>query len=126
MAPRKSAHPTDAELEILRVLWEHGPSTVRNVHEALSKNREVGYTTVLKMMQIMFEKELLTRDESQRSHVYEAATERVETQRQLIGVLLDKAFNGATDQLVLQALSAKRLKPREIAEVRRMLDELEH
>lgn len=125
MAPRKSEHPTDAELEVLAVLWDRGPCTVREVHDALSQTREMGYTSVLKVMQIMFDKSLLTRDESRRSHVYSAKRKQTDTQQQLIKVLVDKAFSGATDQLVLQALNAKNVTPGEIAEIRRILDKLE-
>lgn len=125
MPPRKSDHPTDAELEILRVLWKSGPCTVRDVHAVLSAERDVGYTTVLKVMQIMLEKGLVTRDDSQKSHVYAAAAEQSRTQKQLVDVLLDKAFNGAADQLVLQALNSRKLSAEEIAAVRKMLDEME-
>jgi predicted transcriptional regulator len=125
MPPRKAEHPTDAELEVLRVLWDFGPSTVRAVHDVLSEVRDVGYTTVLKVMQIMLEKELVLRDTAQRSHVYSAAVERAQTQRQLIDVLVGKVFNGATAQLVLRALNSRTLTAGEIAEVRRLLDEIE-
>ena len=125
MPPRKSDHPTDAELEILRVLWKSGPCTVRDVHAVLSAVRDVGYTTVLKVMQIMLEKGLVTRDDSQKSHVYAAAAEQSRTQKQLVDVLLDKAFNGAADQMVLQALNSRKLSAEEIAAVREMLDEME-
>lgn len=125
MPPRKSDHPTDAELEILRVLWKSGPCTVRDVHAVLSAVRDVGYTTVLKVMQIMLEKGLVTRDDSQKSHVYAAAAEQSRTQKQLVDVLLDKAFNGAADQLVLQALNSRKLSAEEIAAVRNLLDEME-
>ena len=124
-APRKTAHPTDAELEILRVLWERGPCSVREVYESIAPMRDVGYTTVLKLLQIMFEKGHVTRDESRRSHVYQAKLKRTETQRQLIGVLLDKAFDGATGQLVLQAINSKKLSHKEIADVRKLLDDIE-
>lgn len=125
MAPRKSSHPTDAELDVLRVLWERGPSTVREVFEVLSAARNMGYTSILKVMQIMFDKGLVSRNASQRSHVYRAKLKRDATQRKLVGVLADKMFNGAMDQLVLQALNARKLKPDEIAEVRRLLDEMD-
>ena len=125
MPPRKSDNPTDAELEILRVLWDNGPCTVRSVYESLCEYRNVGYTTVLKVMQIMFDKGFVIRDESRRSHVYEAKLERDVAQRQLVKVLVDKAFGGSSDQLVLQALNTKKLTSKEIAEVRRLLDEME-
>lgn len=125
MAPRKTKHPTDAELDVLRVLWDRGPSTVRDVFLVLSAKRNLGYTSILKVMQIMFEKELVVRDDSQRSHVYRAKIKREATQRKLVGVLADKMFDGAMDQLVLQALNARKLKGDEIAEVRRLLDQMD-
>ncbi len=117
--------PTDAELAILRVLWELGPSTVRRVQEAINEQRETGYTTVLKLLQIMTEKELVTRDETERTHVYQARLTREQTQRQLVSDLLDRAFGGSAKQLVLQALATKKASAREMAEIRRMLDKLE-
>lgn len=125
MTDAKQPRPTDGELEILRILWEQDASTVRDVYAALSKVREVGYTTVLKLMQIMVEKGLVTRDESQRSHIYRARLKRETTQRQLVTDLLSRAFGGSTDKLVMQALSAKRASKKELAEIRRMLDALE-
>lgn len=119
----KSSRPTDAELEILNVLWEQGPSTVRQVHQALDK--PTGYTTVLKLLQIMTEKSLVLRDESRRSHVYRARGRQQQVQKRLITDLLDRAFAGATDQLVQQALSARRLSAEEIDEIRQMLDAME-
>lgn len=122
---RPTAKPTDAELAILRVLWRRGPSTVRQVHEALSQDREIGYTTALKLMQIMTEKGLVERDESERTHVYRAMLTQEETQQQLVGDLLDKAFGGSASQLVMQALSAKPASADELARIRELLDELE-
>ncbi len=115
--------PTDAELGILRVLWERGPSTVREVHEALKDGS--GYTTVLKLMQIMTEKGLVVRDESQRAHVYSAQATQQKTQRQLVTDLVDRAFGGSPAQLAMQALSSKKTSPEELAELRRLLDTLE-
>lgn len=125
--PSKSLlpRPTDAELEILNVLWERGPSTVREVHEVLLESKDIGYTTVLKLMQIMSEKGLVSRDETDRRHVYEAERAQDETQRQLLSDLLDRAFKGSATQLVMQALSSKKASREELAEIRRMLDELE-
>jgi len=117
--------PTDAELAILRVLWSRGPSTVRQVHEALSRDRETGYTTVLKLMQIMTEKGLVERDESERTHVYQARFTQEATQQRLVSDLLDKAFGGSASQLVMQALAAKPASADELAQIRRLLDELE-
>jgi BlaI family transcriptional regulator, penicillinase repressor len=119
------SRPTDAELAILRVLWSRGPSTVRQVHEALSRERETGYTTVLKLMQIMTEKGLVERDESERTHVYQARFTQEATQQRLVSDLLEKAFGGSASQLVMQALAAKPASADELAEIRRLLDELE-
>jgi len=115
--------PTPGELEILRVLWERGPSTVREVHDGLE--RATGYTTVLKLLQIMAEKGIVTRDESERAHVYAARVPEADTQRQLVGDLLDRAFGGSALKLVLHALAARKASPAEIARIRRMLDEME-
>jgi BlaI family penicillinase repressor len=117
--------PTDAELSILRVLWELGPSTVRQVQEALNERRETGYTTVLKLLQIMTEKGLVERDETERTHVYQASLPQEQTQRQLVSDLLDRAFGGSAKQLVLQALATKKTSAKEMAEIRRLLDQLE-
>ncbi len=117
--------PTEAELAILRVLWDRGPSTVRDVTDALQEARGTGYTTALKLMQIMTDKGLVQRDDSSKSHVYEAVASAETTQRQLVSDLLDRAFGGSARQLVLQALSAKRASREELAEIRTMLDECE-
>ena len=118
--------PTDTELEILRVLWQRGPSTVREVQETLEETRPTGYTTVLKMLQIMTEKGLVRRDESQRAHVYEARLAQEQTQQQLIGDLLERAFDGSATNLVMQALATKRkTSAEELSQIRRMLDEFE-
>lgn len=117
--------PTDAELAILHVLWEHGPCTVRRVHEVLGARRATGYTTALKLMQIMTEKGLLDRDEGQRTHVYRPRVTAEEVRRGLVGDLLDRAFAGAADQLVLQALSVRKVSRRELARIRELLDEIE-
>jgi predicted transcriptional regulator len=121
----KRPRPTPAELEILRVLWERGPSTVREVHESLERERATGYTTVLKLLQIMTEKGIVTRDERERAHVYAARVPEADTQRQLVGDLLDRAFGGSALKLVMHALSARRASPAEIERIRRMLDEIE-
>jgi BlaI family penicillinase repressor len=114
--------PTDAELAILRVLWEQGPSTVRQVHEALAI-RETGYTTALKLMQIMADKGLVTRDESSRTHVYAAAVSEVQTQHQLVKDLVDRAFGGSAKALVLRALSAESTSPDELREIRKLIED---
>ena len=124
--PTDSPRPTDAELSILRVLWERGPSTVREVHDALNEQRKMGYTTVLKFMQIMHDKGLLERNESQRSHVYTAKPSQQSTQKQLVKDLLDRAFGGSAKQLVMQALSAARTSPEELKEIRKLIDEANH
>ena len=115
--------PTPAELEILRTLWQRGPSTVREVHESLP--RATGYTTVLKLLQIMADKGLVTRDERERAHVYAARVPEAETQRQLVRDLLDRAFGGSASKLVMHALSARKASPAEIANIRRLLDDIE-
>ena len=127
MTPRikTSVRPTDGELEILRVLWDRGPSTVREVHDSLGDSRRTGYTTVLKLLQIMTEKGLVRRDETERAHVYEARAPREETEGVLVGDLLDRAFAGSASALVLRALSAKKTSAQELAQIRRLLDELE-
>jgi BlaI family transcriptional regulator, penicillinase repressor len=117
--------PTDAELEILNVLWERGASTVRDVHEAIVQRKPTQYTTVLKMLQIMSEKRLVRRDEKQRAHIYEAAQPREWTQRQLAGDLLQRAFNGSAKGLMLGALSSRKASKEELAELRRFLEEYE-
>ncbi len=118
-----SPKPTDAELAILRVLWSRGPSTVRQVHDALTGERATGYTTALKLLQIMSEKGLVARDETDRSHVYSAMLSEGETQRQLLDDLLGRAFGGSATKLVMQALSGGKATPAELAEIRRLIDE---
>src|SRR6185503_4734041 len=117
--------PTDAELEILRVLWKLGPSPVRKVYQALRMERPVGTTTVLKLMQIMFGKGLLTRDEDQRPQVYASRLTEAETQRRLVRDLLTRAFGGSHRQLVLQALAERETSARELAEIEALLDRME-
>ncbi len=123
MSESKLPRPTDSELGILRVLWARGPSTVREVHEVLQDGS--GYTTVLKLMQIMTEKGLVVRDESQRAHVYSARVTQEKTQRQLVTDLVDRAFGGSPAQLAMQALSTKKTSPEELAELRKLLDSLD-
>jgi BlaI family transcriptional regulator, penicillinase repressor len=119
---RQLPRPTDAELAILRVLWERGPATVRQVHEALA-DRETGYTTTLKLMQIMADKGLVTRDESARTHVYAARVSQEQTQRQLVNDLVDRAFGGSAAELVLRALSDARTSAEDLREIRKLIDE---
>ena len=117
--------PTDAELEILTVLWSRGSSTVREVHDVVARRKPAQYTTTLKLMQIMAEKGLVRRDEKQRAHIYEASRTREWTQRQLAGDLLERGFFGSAKSLLMGALSARRASKEELAELRKFLDEYE-
>jgi BlaI family transcriptional regulator, penicillinase repressor len=115
--------PTDAELAILRVLWSRGPSTVRQIAEVMAEaGREIGYTTILKLLQIMTEKGIVVRDESARTHIYAPASTQDQTQLQLVTDLLDRVFDGSAAQLVMQALAAKKTTPEELAEIRKLLN----
>lgn len=125
MAKMVPPKPTKAELAILNVLWEKGPSTVRAVFDVVTETQAIGYTTVLKLMQIMAKKGLVHRDERQKTHVYDAAIAEEGTQRQLVRDLLERAFSGSTERLVMHALEEKRVTPEELARIRRMLDEME-
>lgn len=117
--------PTDSELEILNILWEKGPSTVRDVHEVLERSKEAGYTTTLKLMQIMHDKKLLTRNESSRSHIYTANISQQKTQGQLVKKFIDNVFNGSASQLVLQALGNHKANRQELDEIKQLLAEME-
>src|SRR6476661_11005629 len=117
--------PTVAELQILQVLWERGPSTVREVHEALQEEKALGYTTVLKLMQIMTAKGLVRRDENQRAHVYEAQQPAEKTKRQFAADMLQRVFDGSAKELMLHALAGRRSTRQEIEELRNLLDEHE-
>lgn len=125
MSDADAPRPSEAELAILQVLWERGPSTVREVYERVGKARNTGYTTVLKLLQIMAAKGLVERDEARRSHVYRARPGREATQRRLVLDLIERAFGGSGRDLVLRALSARRSSAEELAEIRSMLDQLE-
>ena len=125
MARRPTPRPTDAELAILRVLWERGPSTVRQVHDVLSADREFAYTTTLKLLQLMTEKGVAIREEDGRVHLYRAAVAQEETQRHLIRDLVDRAFGGSPSRLVMQALAATPASAEELREIRRLLKEHE-
>jgi BlaI family penicillinase repressor len=132
VSPQKSSmapnppEPTQSELEILNVLWESGASTVRRVHEALLQHNDLAYTTVLSMLQIMYQKGLVTRDDSERAHIYKPALSRRQTQRQILAKLLHRVFGGSTTELVMQALgSAQPASISEIHKIRARLDELE-
>ena len=126
MATKSPPRPTDAELQILRVLWQRGASTVREVQEDLNETKPTGYTTVLKMLQIMTEKGLVRRDEQQRAHVYEAQLAQHQTQRQMVGDLLNRVFDGSASNLLMHALATKKsASPEELSQIREMLNELE-
>ena len=125
MTDKPIPRPTDAELAILRVLWERGPSTVRDVHDVLSTSQTTGYTTVLKLLQIMTEKGLVVRDESQRAHVYEPRHTEQRTQRQLLRDLMERAFGGSPAKLVMQALSTQKASHEELTAIRGLLEKLE-
>jgi predicted transcriptional regulator len=125
MPDKQPPRPTDAELAILGVLWDRGPSTVRDVHDALRSTQDTGYTTVLKLLQIMTDKGLVVRDESERAHVYEARLSEQRTQRQLLADLADRAFGGSPAKLVMQALAGRKTSAAELNEIRSLLDRLE-
>ncbi len=126
MSIRKSRRkPTDSELKILGVIWQHGPKTVREVHDLLIKQEEIGYTTVLKFMQIMTDKELLVRDTSVRPQVFSAAQPQMQTQGVILRDLVDRVFAGSAGRLALQALSTRKSSPEELREIRALLDKLE-
>lgn len=122
MSKPSTPRPTDAELAILRVLWERGASTVRQVHDSLVRERPTAYTTALKMLQIMTEKGLVRRDEKDRTHIYHPRLSQEQTQRQLVRDLLDRAFGGSASKLVMQALAGRRASAEELTEIRKLID----
>ena len=122
---QQTLKPTDSELEILNILWDKGPSTVREVHEVLEKNKDAGYTTTLKLMQIMHDKGLLKRDISNKSHVYTANVSQEKTQGQLVKRMIDNVFNGNASQLVMQALGNHKTNSDELQEIKKYLEEIE-
>ncbi len=126
MSIRKNLKPTESELEILQILWDQQPCTVRNVHEELSKTKESGYTTTLKLMQIMFEKKLVTRDDSSKTHIYQAAISRQKTQKQFLDKMINGLFSGSSTQLVLQALGNQKASKEELDEIQKYLDDLKN
>lgn len=128
MASPKYIKPTESELEILQILWAKGLATVREVHEGLAQTKDVGYTTTLKLMQIMHEKGLVKRDESMRTHVYQAAVNKEKTQKHLLGKMIDNLFGGSGTQLVLQALGNGELKASktELEQIQQLLDNLKN
>jgi BlaI family transcriptional regulator, penicillinase repressor len=124
--PRPAANaPTEVELQILTTLWQEGPLTARQIHNALSGTRETNYSTTVKMLSVMLEKELVRRDETQRPQVYRAAVTQSRAQRRMLGDLVQKLFAGSTKSLVLQALSSQKATKADLAEIRQMLDEIE-
>jgi BlaI family transcriptional regulator, penicillinase repressor len=121
----KKHRPTESELEILQILWEKGPATVRDVHEVIESNRDIGYTTTLKIMQIMTDKGLLQRDTSQRSHLYNTAFEREDIEGDMLNKMIQNLFSGSASRMVIGALSQKRLTEKEIGEIRDYLNQLQ-
>ncbi|WP_442590401.1 BlaI/MecI/CopY family transcriptional regulator [Pedobacter sp. AW31-3R] len=126
MATEITSKPTESELEILQILWQKGNCTVRDVHEILTKNKEAGYTTTLKLMQIMHEKGLVDRDTSSKTHIYSALASQQKTQQHLLNKLIDNAFNGSAARLVMQALGNHKSSKDEIDAIKKYLDELEN
>ena len=124
MSLPKNIRPTESELEILRVLWEKGTATVREVHEELSKTKDAGYTTTLKLMQIMNEKGLVRRDNSMRSHIYQAAVNKEKTQKHMLNKMIDSLFGGSPTQLVIQALGNSKTSAEELEKIQQLLDNL--
>jgi predicted transcriptional regulator len=124
MSVTRSIKPTESELEILQILWTKGLATVREVHEELASSKEVGYTTTLKLMQIMHEKGLVKRDDSMRTHIYQAAVNKEKTQKHLLGKMIDSLFGGSPTQLVIQALGESNATPEELEKIQRILNDL--
>ena len=120
-----SSQPTEVELQILRILWQHGPSTAREVHNQLSETRETNYSTTVKMLSVMLDKQLVKRDETVRPQLFQPAATRDRTQRRMLKDLVQKAYDGSVGSLVMQALSSQKSSPGELAEIRRLLDDLE-
>jgi len=121
----KPIRPTESELEILNILWAKGPSTVREIHEVLEQNKEAGYTTSLKLLQIMHEKGLVSRDTSSKTHIYTAAIPQDKVQGQLVKRFIDNVFNGSASQLVMQALGTHKADAAELEKIREYLDKME-
>jgi BlaI family penicillinase repressor len=124
MSTTKAIKPTESELEILQILWSKGLATVREVHEDLGSTKDVGYTTTLKLMQIMHEKGLVKRDDSMRTHVYQAAVNKERTQKHLLGKMIDSLFGGSPTQLVIQALGEHKASPEELEKIQAILNDL--
>jgi len=121
---QKQPKPTESELDILKILWERGEATVRDVHEELSKTKDAGYTTTLKLMQIMHEKGMVARDESSKTHKYSPLLSQEKTQQQFMGRMIDTLFQGSSSQLVMQALGNHKTSPEELDEIQRLIDQL--
>lgn len=126
MSNTKTIKPTESELEILQTLWTRGMATVREVHEDLARTKDVGYTTTLKLMQIMHEKGLVKRDDSMRTHVYQAAVNKENTQKHLLSKMIDSLFGGSSTQLVIQALGEHKASPEELEKIQALLDNLKN
>jgi BlaI family penicillinase repressor len=126
MSNTKTIKPTESELEILQTLWTRGLATVREVHEDLARTKDVGYTTTLKLMQIMHEKGLVKRDDSMRTHVYQAAVNKENTQKHLLSKMIDSLFGGSSTQLVIQALGENKVSPEELEKIQALLDNLKN
>ena len=122
----KQIKPTEGELEILQVLWDMGKATVRDVHETILKSKDAGYTTTLKLMQIMFEKGLVKRDDSSKTHIYQANVSREKTQSQFVGKMINSLFGGSSSQLVMQALGSQSVSKEELDEIQQLLDNLKN
>ncbi|MCK4913752.1 MAG: BlaI/MecI/CopY family transcriptional regulator [Planctomycetes bacterium] len=125
MARHKTASPTNKELAILCILWNNGPSTVRQVNEEMNKRQRTGYTTTLKLMQIMTEKGIVVRDDSKFQHIYKPAISEEKTQNQVVGDLLEKVFSGSAEKLVMRALSAKKVSAKELSKIKKMIAKIE-
>ncbi len=125
MPPRPTSQPTEAELELLQILWRRGPSTVREVHEDLQGGRGTAYTTTLKIMQIMLEKRLVSRDDSERSHRYTAAAEPEETRRSMVKAFMDRVFGGSAADMVLSALGSSKATAKELSQIKALIHEAE-
>ena len=124
MSKKQFPQPTDGELEVLRILWANGPSTIKEVHEIINQGRSTVYTTTLKVMQVMYEKGLLTRNDTKYRHIYTPAIPEEKTQRQLVEDFLEKAFSGSTEKLLMQLFSAKKISVKEHEKIRKMLDNI--
>ena len=125
MVKQKQQPPTDREIQILQILWNESPGTVRSVNEQMNKRQKTGYTTTLKLMQIMTEKGLLICDKSNFQHTYKPAKSEEKTQKQVVGDVLEKVFAGSAEKLVMRALSAKKVSPEELTKIKKMIDKME-